>query len=242
MHTGSDDRPPHTPRGARCTGRDGGPGTSPPVPGPPTHLFLPLLAPVLFALIAWQVVTDGPLRALDERLGTASASSAFPRSLAGFLADLGNASVAVPVLLAACGWAVWRGARTWRQALAACVCMAAVPAFVVPLKLWIARPGPPGMGPGGYFPSGHAATAAVAYGLVVLLLAGGRRWWFWAAVYAVLNVGVGVGLVRCGYHWPLDVVGAWCVAGLLLWLVPRSRPLTISPGAPPLGPAPRSAR
>ncbi|WP_344030662.1 phosphatase PAP2 family protein [Streptomyces luteireticuli] len=191
--------------------------------------MLPVLFALIFALIAWQIVTHGPLRALDERLGAALIS---PSAVARFLADLGNASVAVPVLLAACGWAVWRGTRTWRQALAACLCMAVVPALVVPLKLWIARPGPPGMGPGGYFPSGHAATAAVAYGLVVLLLAAGRGRWVWAAGYAVLNVAVGVGLVRCGYHWPLDVVGAWCVAGVLLF-VPRTRPFTVSSGASP---------
>ncbi|MBH1934036.1 phosphatase PAP2 family protein [Streptomyces sp. AV19] len=247
----SDDRPPHTPRGARCTGRDGGSGTLPPVPGPPALLpLLPVLvALVTFALITWQIAAHGPLRALDERLGTAVASSAVPRSLAGFLADLGNASVAVPVMLAAGGWAVWRGSHTWRRALATSLRMAAVPALIVPLKLWIARPGPPAMGSGphdGFFPSGHAATAAVAYGVVVLLVARGRRW-AWLA-YALLNVGVGIGLVRCGYHWPLDVLGAWCVAGVLLWFSPRSLPqrgrphFTVSPGAPPLGPAPHSAR
>ncbi|WP_241833273.1 phosphatase PAP2 family protein [Streptomyces caatingaensis] len=199
---------------------------------------------VLFALIAWQVAVHGPLRAADERLGAAVVSTAvLPRPLAGFLADLGNATVAVPVLLAACGWAVRRGRRTWRQVLAACLCMAAVPALVVPLKLWIARPGPPAMGPGphdGFLPSGHAATAAVAYGLAVLLLAGRRRR-PWVA-FALLNAAVGLGLVRCGYHWPLDVVASWCLAIPLLRCVPRPRPSPLPPGAPPLGPAPRSVR
>ena len=41
--------------------------------------------------------------------------------------------------------------------------MAAVPALVVPLKELIARPGPL-TGAAGYYPSGHTATAAVAYG------------------------------------------------------------------------------
>lgn len=32
----------------------------------------------------------------------------------------------------------------------------------------------------------------------------------------VVNIGVGFGLVRQGYHWPLDVVASWCVCALLL--------------------------
>ncbi|MFF4736952.1 phosphatase PAP2 family protein [Streptomyces sp. NPDC001262] len=216
----------HTPRGARSDGRNGDSGTIPPVPGSPSsRLFLlPLLCALLFALTAWQVAAHGPLRTLDEHLGRAVAGSAFPRPLAGFLADLGNATVAVPVLVMA--MAVWflrfrhSAARPWLPPLAAALAMAAVPALVVPLKTWIARPGPPPMAGvhEGFFPSGHAATAAVAYGAAVLLLFRGSWWARWAAAgYALLNAAVGVGLVRCGYHWPLDVAGAWCLSGVVLW-------------------------
>ncbi|MFI9240911.1 phosphatase PAP2 family protein [Streptomyces sp. NPDC053079] len=153
---------------------------------------------------------------LDERLGHAATDSdAVPSGLAELLADLGNTVVALPVLIAAIAWSILRH-RRWKPALGAALAMAAVPALVVPLKMWIARPGPPVMAPGahdGFFPSGHAATAAVAYGAAGLLLCRSR--WLTVA-YVLLNAGVGLGLVARGYHWPLDVVGAWCLAGVVL--------------------------
>ncbi|MFF4601195.1 phosphatase PAP2 family protein [Streptomyces sp. NPDC001339] len=216
-----------------------------------------LLSGLLFAVLTWQVAVHGPLRALDERLGRAVAGSGLPSSVAEFLADLGNAVVALPVLVAAMAWAARRGwrerrrgrgrpegqghhARWWLPPLAAGLAFAAVPALVVPLKLWLARPGPPRMAGGmqdGFYPSGHGATAAVAYGLAAMLLVRGRepgprpgrgpgpgRRWARrlvvpvsvAGVVVPVNAGVGVGLVRSGYHWPLDVLGSWCLAGVLL--------------------------
>ncbi|KOT54743.1 phosphoesterase PA-phosphatase [Streptomyces rimosus subsp. rimosus] len=186
---------------------------------------------VLFAVLAWQVASGGPLRALDERLGRALVHSAVPASLAEFFADLGNTVVALPVLALAALYAAWRGQRAaaprwWLAPLAAVLAMAVVPALVVPLKTWLARPGPPEMAGGahtGFFPSGHAATAAVAYGSVALLLTALRehpRRPMPAAVAAIgvglLNLAVGIGLVRRGYHWPLDVLASWCLAGVLL--------------------------
>ncbi|MEV4435109.1 phosphatase PAP2 family protein [Streptomyces sp. NPDC049585] len=172
---------------------------------------------VLLVVTTWQVAAHGPLRALDERLGRAAYA---PSGAARFFADLGNASVAVPVLAVAVGFALWR--RQWRTAAAAALALAAVPAVVVPFKALVGRVGPPAMAgaPHEFFPSGHAATAAVAYGAAALLLCR-RRVWLWAV--ALLNVAVGFGLVRCGYHWPLDVVGAWALSGALLMCVARVR-------------------
>ncbi|WP_244304062.1 phosphatase PAP2 family protein [Streptomyces lydicus] len=199
-------------------------------------------------MLTWQVAGHGPLRTLDERLGRTVAGSGFPSSAAHFLADLGNTAVALPVLLLVMVWAGWRGGQGWRRGsreavddevrgrwwlppLAAGAALAAVPALVVPLKLWLARPGPPRMAGGahdGFYPSGHAATAAVAYGVAALLVLRGpagreeHRRGRGAAVAVlvagviVAELGVGVGLVRCGYHWPLDVLGSWCLAGVLL--------------------------
>ncbi|GAA3295346.1 hypothetical protein GCM10020295_22300 [Streptomyces cinereospinus] len=31
-----------------------------------------------------------------------------------------------------------------------------------------------------------------------------------------LNLGVGFGLVRRGYHWPLDVLASWCLCAVLI--------------------------
>lgn len=174
-------------------------------------------------LITWQVVTRGPVERLDERL---SGALVHPDGVSQFLADLGNAQIAVPVLASALVYAAWRARATgtdhwWQPSAAAAVLMALVPAVVVPLKHWTARPGTPVVPPGvGYYPSGHTATAAIAYGSAALLLLPrfrsrrGRRALVAACVALVL--GVSFGLVRHGYHWPLDVVASWCLCAVLL--------------------------
>ncbi|MCF3121542.1 phosphatase PAP2 family protein [Streptomyces arenae] len=219
----SDRRPPQTPRGARHPGHFGRPGTTPPVPGRPT-LFLSVCA-LLFALLTWQVVVDGPLRRADERAGRALAGSRVPDRAAELLADLGNIPVAVPVLAAVLAYVAWRGRhadafRWWLPPLAAAVAMALVPALVAPLKAAVGRTGPPGMTGDGYYPSGHAATAMVAYGAATLLLLpllrGTRTRRGLTITCALLNAAIALGLIRRGYHWPLDVVASWLVCGVLL--------------------------
>ncbi|MFE7901090.1 phosphatase PAP2 family protein [Streptomyces sp. NPDC057424] len=199
-------------------------------PGTLTLLFgLPAL---LFALITWQVVADGPLVRLDERLSRVLVN---PDRCSELLADLGNIQVAVPVLAVALGYAAVRHRRTgadrwWPPVAAAVVLMALVPALVVPLKELTARPGTPAVPPGtGYYPSGHTATAAIAYGSATLLLlpllraALARR--ALVTLCFALVLGASYGLVRRGYHWPLDVVGSWCLGAVLLsslWLYVRT--------------------
>ncbi|MFF4350928.1 phosphatase PAP2 family protein [Streptomyces sp. NPDC001530] len=214
----SDSRPPQTPRGARHSDPDGRLGTTPPVPGRPTFLLgLPVL---LFALITWQVVVHGPLARADERL---SRAVVHPDRFYAFLADLGSVTVAVPVLAVVLVYVAWSAReagtdRWWLPSAAAAVLMAAVPALIVPLKALVDRPGP-ATGTGLY-PSGHTATAAIAYGAATLLLLPSLR-----SAYArrelviaclVLNLAVGFGLVLRGYHWPLDVVASWCLCAVLL--------------------------
>lgn len=124
--------------------------------------------------------------------------------------------VALPVLGCALVLALVRGAR--RAPLYAALTMGAVPLLVVPLKDWIARPGPL-TDATGYYPSGHAATAAVAYGAAALLLApyAGRPWsWMMPVAAVLLTTATGIGLVLRGYHWPLDVLGSWFLCGILL--------------------------
>ncbi|MFF2653634.1 phosphatase PAP2 family protein [Streptomyces sp. NPDC058045] len=151
-----------------------------------------------------------------------------PDAASGLLADLGNTEVAVPVLGVVLLWSAWRGraaglVRWWPAPLLAAAALALVPALVVPLKELFARTGPPGMLGKGYYPSGHAATAAVAYGAAALLIppwvAGSSVRRQLAAAVLVLNAGVGLGLVCHGYHWPVDVLASWCLAPLLLWPV-----------------------
>ncbi|MGW3936690.1 phosphatase PAP2 family protein [Streptomyces phaeochromogenes] len=189
----------------------------------PVRVLGPLL--LLFALLTWQAAVDGPVRRADERLAGEIRHSRLPAGAAEFLADLGNLAVAVPVLLAVVVYVSWRARRAglprwWVPSLAALVAMAAVPALVVPLKEAIGRTGPPGMAGDGYYPSGHTATAAVAYGAAVLLLLPWLNSRYRRRELAigclVLVTAVGFGLVRRGYHWPLDVAGSWCLSAMLL--------------------------
>lgn len=192
-------------------------------------IWLVGLPAVLFSLIIWQVVSHGPLLSVDRDL---SGALLRPDRGSELLADLGNVQVAVPVLVAVLGYVTWRGRaaggdRWWLGPLGAAGSMVLVPVLVVPLKEWTARHGTAAVPPGtGYFPSGHTATAAVAYGAATLVLlpwlrtATARR--ALVTVCAALVVGVSYGLVRRGYHWPLDVVASWCLASVLLstlWLL-----------------------
>lgn len=187
-------------------------------------------------------MTEGPLLDVDA---TVSRALVHPDRLSELLADLGNVPVAVPVLAAALVYAAWRHRRIgahhwWLPAASATLLMALVPALVVPLKLLTDRPGTPVVPPAtGYYPSGHTATAAIAYGAATLLLlpwlksAPARR--VLLAVCATLNLGVGFGLVRRGYHWPLDVVASWCLGTMLLtllWLLLSRSSRRTSAGTP----------
>ncbi|WP_349362041.1 phosphatase PAP2 family protein [Streptomyces sp. H27-C3] len=178
-------------------------------------------------------MTEGPSLRADERLSRAVEGRG-PTSLTEFLADLGNMSVALPALAAAVAYALWRGSRA--RALGAVLAMAAVPALVVPLKSWIARPGPL-TAETGYYPSGHAATSMVAYCGAALLLCAYVRARLVLPAALVLTAATGAGLVLRGYHWPLDVLGSWCLCALLLLLLVLShRP------AARYSPPPRASR
>jgi undecaprenyl-diphosphatase len=163
---------------------------------------------------------------VDERV---SRALIHPDRFGGGLSDLGNVQVAVPILVVALAYVSRHHRRAgtdrwWLPATAAALLMALVPAVVVPLKIWTDRSGTPVVSPGtGYFPSGHTATAAVAYGSATLLLLPllhtrrSRR--ALVLLCGLLVLGVSYGLVRRGYHWPLDVVASWCLSVLLLRLL-----------------------
>lgn len=164
----------------------------------------------MFAVVTWQVVVHGPLARLDERLSRALVDTV-PRALSEAASDLGGPAVALPVLAAAVAYAFWRGRRA--AALFAGLAMAAVPLLVVPLKVWTARPGPLEPWAHGYYPSGHTATALVAYFGAAFLVS--RRL---VPVAAVLTAVTGTGLVLRGYHWPLDVLASCCLGVLILYV------------------------
>ncbi|MER5933353.1 phosphatase PAP2 family protein [Streptomyces sp. NPDC002054] len=172
------------------------------------------------------MLAAGPLLAPDERLSRALVRSV-PDSVTEPLADLGNIPVALPVLLLAMAYAFLRGLR--RAVLAAGAAMALVPALVIPLKEWTARPGPLEPWAAGYFPSGHTATAMVAYGCAALLLSPFTRRPWPVAAALVLTGATATGLILRGFHWPLDVLASLLLCVPLLWgvAVSRLRPRSI---------------
>lgn len=195
-----------------------------------------LLGLALFALLTWQVAADGPLVGRDwavlrwfDRL---SAANSWFTATAHYFCKLGNIQVAVPVLLAAVCLTGRLGRRAalpgwWLPPAAAVLVIAVLPVVVTVVKDAVARPAPgrtiPDPSGYGYFPSGHTATSAVAYGAAALLLlpwAAAR----WARLVLLVGtpallVAVGFCLVWCDYHWPLDVLASWCLALTLLTVV-----------------------
>ncbi len=260
-------RSSQTPRDGRYGDRPGRPGTLPPVPGRPTSARARLLtlgaafaaAVTAFCLLTWQVSSGGGLVGDDWRVlrGARRAAAAHPAfdGLAHALSDLGDIAVAVPVLLVALAAAVRLGRRAglprwWLPPGAAALAMCLLPVVVGTVKAGVDRPAPGQVRADpsyGYFPSGHTATSSVAFGLAALvLLPFVRR----AALRALLAAGtgllallVGVALVWCDYHWPLDVLASWCLAAALLsavgaaLLVPGAavRSSSGSPGSGPRG-------
>ncbi|RAJ32312.1 undecaprenyl-diphosphatase [Kitasatospora sp. SolWspMP-SS2h] len=201
---------------------------------------------MLLAAISWQVAVDGPLLGVDTavRDGVRHVRRAIGWPLLNHLgvalSDLGGGAVAVPVLLGCAGLAAWlarRGGRPrwWVPVPVAVAAAVLIPLLVVPAKVWFARPGPYGVplagSQWGWYPSGHTATSSIAYGTAALLLArvlsvaAGRRV---GALASLVCLGVGAGLVWSDFHWLLDVLASWCLAGLLLLglhlLLPRLLP------------------
>jgi membrane-associated phospholipid phosphatase len=190
----------------------------------------------LLGLLTVGVLAGGPLVALDRRIRNlvqARATSADWRWLAhGRLApaqlitDLGSAKIAA-VVLAAAAVAVAVRRRSLRPVLTAAAGGALLAATVIPGKILIGRPGPgyATLPPGawGDFPSGHASTACLCYGLAVLLLTSGHRTAHLRrpalAVTAVVCFLVGAALVWCDYHWFTDVAAGWALGTLIVWVV-----------------------
>jgi undecaprenyl-diphosphatase len=193
-----------------------------------------------FGLLLWQVKAHGPVTRLDLHLRDAIQNAALDPSLSWMLrpgrgmADLGDQTVALSVLFVSTVLAV-RFTRSWLPALVAAAAAAAL-ATVIPLKLWIDRPGPSqdvlGDAALGFFPSGHTADAVLCYGTSALLLCVfviprspepirrhrrglGRIVTIGAAVLVLLTI---FGLLWSNFHWLSDALGSlcWCGAALLL--------------------------
>jgi membrane-associated phospholipid phosphatase len=194
--------------------------------------LVPCSLMLILALMTFDVVTGGPLVAVDNRIRDfvqAQAQSATwhwvgngGHAPAVLLTQLGNNQVAFPLLILAALIAGFRYGSV-RPLLAAAVGLVLLLGIVVPAKILIARAGPglPPVAHGamGVFPSGHTATSSVCLGLAVLLLARdltGRARQAALAGMAVVCFLVGAALVWCDYHWFSDVAAGWMLSALIV--------------------------
>lgn len=71
------------------------------------------------------------------------------------------------------------------------------------------------------FPSGHATSALVVYGLVALLLARSypKQGWFFWLVAAGWTLLIGFSRIYLGVHWLTDVVGGFAIGIVLVCCV-----------------------
>ncbi len=191
----------------------------------------PLVLLCVFGVLTWQVASHGPLTRLDVHVRDGiqdAATSSGPQWLAAFgrgCADLGDQAPANLSLALAAALTTWR-LRSWRPALLA-VAAWIVLATVIPLKIWVGRPGPGEVTLGnatlGFFPSGHTADAVCCYVTAAYLLG----MFFWTSRITRQALGGSVvlllaltifGLLWSNYHWLTDILGSlcWCGGWLLV--------------------------
>ncbi len=168
------------------------------------------------------------------------------------LSTIGSANVYVPVLLVACGWLLWR--RLPRLAVFAVVTAGLSPLLngLVKGAVHRARPvvaDPVAHAPGQSFPSGHAQSAVVVYGILVLVFLPalrGRARPAAVAAASLLVLAIGFSRVALGVHFVSDVLAgyvlgaAWVAAttaAFSAWRRDRGEP----PVEPSEGLAPESA-
>lgn len=191
---------------------------------------VPAVLLVVFGLLLWQVAAHGVVTRIDvhvrdgiQRAATAPGRHWLYRFGRG-CADLDNQTPAILTLVAVTALTAWR-ARSWRPVLTAAGA-GVVLATVIPLKIWVARPGPGQVVLGdanlGFFPSGHTADALCCYGTAALLLA--VHMWTGPVARRLLVAGAAVllvftifGLLWSNFHWLSDVIGSLCWCGA--WLI-----------------------
>lgn len=184
-----------------------------------------------FGVLLWQVLSHGPLTTLDLHVRNGiqdTATSPGLHWLAMFgrgIANLGDEAPAVLALLLAAAAASWltRSRRPLLLAAGAGIVLATV----IPLKIWVGRPGPGeatlGNATLGFFPSGHTADAVCCY-LTAAYLLGTFVWTSRTARQVLGGLAAAVlvltifGLLWSNYHWLTDILGSlcWCGAWLLV--------------------------
>jgi undecaprenyl-diphosphatase len=179
-----------------------------------------LLGGLTFGLLAVNVQTNGPLLAWDIPIDQAlhvRATHDFGPSFQAmrFTATLGRETAAGTTVLLGLYW-LWK--RYWRPLSMLLVGVVGGNIWFEVLSRFFGRHRPifadpldPLPGPG--FPSGHALTAVLLYGLILYLLLPYLQSWPWRllAAYnaALVMFLVGYSRLYMGSHYPTDVLGGY---------------------------------
>jgi undecaprenyl-diphosphatase len=185
-------------------------------------VLVPFTVLMLLVQASWSPLIDLDARLAASMHAGTSANPALAEALQLWTDALGPGPLRV-LIGAVAVWLWWRGAR--RVAIWAVVTVVAGGLLGAALKLLLGRHRPEFLDPvshaAGYsFPSGHALTAALGAGVLLLIFlpfaadaasAGARRAARWAMVAAAVVVAVGTGLTRIalGVHWLSDVLAGW---------------------------------
>lgn len=189
-----------------------------------------VVAAVIFALLALDVANHGLVTELDDRVRDAiqPRRPATPIWMA-FSGGLGELWVATPLFLIA-GVVVAQLSWQWWPLVLSIGAFAAVEIAILILKLLVGREGPGAqaerVGYPGYFPSGHTATSAVCFGVIVYLLVGARNPLPRAdlAEYTALAGATAFGAIAAwravlgDFHWFADGIGGLLLAFVILVL------------------------
>lgn len=138
---------------------------------------------------------------------------------------LGNFYEDIIIILLLVAWEMAR--RNYNRAFISALALTAFPLFFL-VKETVSRARPTGEFiiatglPGYSFPSGHAVTSAMAFGLLAILLYSHlKSWWKYVLFSLCLLVIflVGVSRVYLGAHYPTDVIAGWLLALSVLGLL-----------------------
>lgn len=195
---------------------------------PPTWAVTTLFfAYGMFLLITIDVLVGGPLRALDDLIAGASwqRSSVTGNRIAYYLDYVGLRGLTAPIVLAVAAWA-GRTVRSWRPVGLAVGALLMLNLVTGSIKLLVGRT-PPRTGidelaaGGVHYISGHAANAALSWGLIAYVLyrfAGftQRRTAMLTGVAVALTVLMTVVSLYRNTHWLTDLLGGVTVGTGLL--------------------------
>ncbi|HZQ05816.1 MAG TPA: phosphatase PAP2 family protein [Anaerolineae bacterium] len=126
---------------------------------------------------------------------------------------------------------LWFTGRRW-EAVSLLFVTIGIGALGLAIKIPVDRPRPspqliqvanPALDGGKYsFPAGHVEVFVAIFGFFIYLIykASPRQWWHYVLVvlFAVMILGIGPSRIYVGEHWFSDVVGAYIVGAVWLWV------------------------